>query len=150
MVRGEVEIIGSWAEAIPVIRRRAGMPVRAIPFGPDIYTTGMVALDWVDADVVRRMVEAFREAVQHQRQNPLAGLDELCRRHPTVDADAVLEEWSILSGYLDADRPGLMDRTRWQRTLEHLCRTHGLAPVTVDDLCRPDLVRERVGGRASG
>lgn len=150
MVRGEVEAIGSWAEAIPVIRRRAEMPVRAIPFGPDIYTTGIVALDRIDADVAGRVVDAFSEAVQHQRQNPAAGLDELCRRHPTVDADAALEEWSILSGYIDAARPGLMDQARWQRTLEHLCRTHGLAPVTVEEVCRVDLVRERVGVAACG
>ncbi len=149
MVRGEVEVIGSWAEAVAVIRRRAQTAVRAIPLGSDIYNTGLVAADHLDSDIVGRMAAAFSDALQHQRQNPDAGLAELCRHHPDVDADAVREEWSVLSGYLGPRRPGVMDRARWQATIEHLRQIHGFSHVTVADLIREGLVGESVLTRAS-
>ena len=142
LAAGDVDVIGSWAEAVAVIRRRAGLPVRAIPFGPPVYTTGLVADDSVPAGVVVRTVDALVDALHHQRRDPTAGLAELCRAHAGVDADAALEEWAVLDEYLFAGgRPTAMDEARWHATAEHATRTHGFPPVPLADLCRTELLR---------
>lgn len=144
MVRGEVEVIGSWHEAVTTIRRRAEMPVRAIPFGPDIYVTGLVAGDAVEPEVVQRTVEAFSDAMEQQRHNPILGLHDMCQRHSNLDPAAVSEEWSVLSTYLDPSRPGRMDASRWEATLLHASHTHGFSPAPLAAICREELLREPV------
>lgn len=140
MVRGEVDIIGSWAEAIAVIRHRAEVPVRSIPLGPDVYATGLAAAGHVPDELARRMATAFAAALDQQRRHPSLGLDDLCRDHPRVDPAAALEEWDILTGYLRADGPGRMRADRWQRTLDHVCATHGFSPAVAADVCREGLL----------
>lgn len=138
---GEVEVIGSWDEAIAVIRRRAGVPVRSIPFGPGVYTTGVVAADTVGRDVAARMVEALRAAFEQQRTDPELGLEELCRRHPAVDPDGALEEWAVLEDYVFAGgQPLAMTGTQWEATIAHAVRTYGLSPVSVGEVCREELL----------
>lgn len=139
LVDGEVDAVGSWEEAIAVIRRRAGTDVRAIPFGPRVYTTGVVAEDRVPAEVVTRMVSALRAAFEEQRSAPHLGLDALCRRFPGVDPGAALEEWGILVDYVFAGgRPLAMTAEQWERTIAHAARTHGIVPLAVDQVCRTD------------
>ncbi len=150
MVRGEVEAIGSWHEAVTVIRRRAEMPVRAIPFGADIYVTGLVAADTVEPEVVQSTVEAFSDAMEQQRDNRILGLDDMCQRHSSLDPAAVSEEWSVLSTYLGPSRPGLMDTSRWEATLAHASQTHGFSPAPVAEICRGELLREPVAADVAG
>lgn len=149
MVDGEVDVIGSWDEAIVVIRRRAGLAVRAIAFGPDIYSTGLIVRDGVSPDVVGRTVQAFSDALRRQVQDPTPGLDELCRRFPILQHSDVLEEWSILSRYLNAERPGVMEADRWSDTLAHAAETHGLAAPEVSEVCYEALLRESVGASSA-
>lgn len=138
---GEVDVIGSWAEAVAVIRRRAGVPVRAVPFGPAVYTTGLVAAERVAPEVVRRMVDALLAALFRQRAQPRLGLEELCGRHPGVAAASALEEWAVLDEYVfAADQPGAMDAARWQATMDHLARTHGIPPRPLEQVCRTELL----------
>lgn len=138
---GAVEVIGSWDEAIAVLRRRAGVPVRSIPFGPQVYTTGVVAQDHVSGDVVARMVEALRDAFEQQRSNPELGLDDLCRRYHGVDRAGALEEWAVLDDYVfGTGQPLAMTDHQWEATVAHAVRTYGLTPVAVGEWCREELV----------
>lgn len=141
LARGELDAIGSWHEAVAVIRRSAGIPVRPIPFGPPVYTTGLVAADAVEPDVVARMVRALTAAFRRQRRRPGLGLDALCRRFPTVEPERVAEEWSILEHYVFADaRPAAMDEERWAATLDHVCAAHGFGRPPVAAIAREELV----------
>ncbi|HSH60852.1 MAG TPA: ABC transporter substrate-binding protein [Acidimicrobiales bacterium] len=139
--RGEVDVIGSWAEAVAVIRRRAGIPVRCIPFGPPIYTTGLVAPDQVRHDVVTRMAAALSEAVSQRCQRPDLGMEQLCERFPAVRPADAAEEWSILESYLLERRPAAMDADLWQDTLRYESDTHGFAHHPTRQVVREELMR---------
>lgn len=129
---GEVDVIGSWEEAVAVLRRRAGVPIRSIPFGPQVYTTGVVAQDHVPADVVIRMTEALRAAFEQQRAEPELGLDDLCRRYPRVDRAGALEEWAVLDDYVfGTGQPLAMSYHQWEATIAHAVHTYGFTPMEV-------------------
>ena len=141
LAEGEVDVIGSWDEAVAVIRRRAGVPVRSIPFGPQVYTTGVVAADTVPPEVAARMVAALRAAFEQQRADPELGLEELCRRHPAVDPDGALEEWGVLDQYVFAGgQPLAMTWAQWEATIAHAARTYGVTPMAVAEVARAELV----------
>lgn len=141
LAEGEVDVIGSWDEAIAVIRRAAGAPVRSIPFGPQVYTTGVVAAEHVPGGVAARMVEALRAAFEQQRGDPGQGLDELCRRYPAVDRDGALEEWAVLEDYLFATgQPLAMTADGWAATIAHAVRTYGITPLAAAEVCREELL----------
>lgn len=141
LARGEVEVIGSWDEAIAVLRRRAGIPVRSIPFGPLVYTTGVVAGDHVPGEIASRMVDALRAAFERQRSDPELGLDEFCRRYPGLDRAGALEEWAVLDDYVfGAGQPLAMSDHQWEATIAHEVRTYGLTPMAVGEVARSELV----------
>lgn len=141
LATGEVDVIGSWAESVAPLRRRAGMAVRPIAFGPDVYTVGIVADASVPPAVAARMVRALSAAYVDQRRRPGTGLDELCRRFPSVPPADVVEEWSLLDPYIFAGgRPLAMERGRWSATIAHAAATHGFAPPVVADVCREALL----------
>ena len=139
LATGEVDVIGSWAESIAPMRRRAGVPVRSIAFGQPIYTTGVVAADGLPAGVVEHMLAALAEAYAQQRDLPGLGVGDLCGRFPKVVAADAVEEWGLLDSYIFGDGPALaMDAARWRATLEHGARAHGFAGVALDVLCRTE------------
>lgn len=141
LARGEVDAIGSWEEGIAVVRQRAGIPVRAIPFGPDVYTTGLLAADSVSTEVVERVVHAVAAALAGLRRRPDLGAAELCARIPGVDAGRVAEEWGVLSPYLFGPaEPLVMGRDRWEATLRHARRVQGFPPLDVAAVCREELL----------
>lgn len=142
LARGEVDVIFSWAEAMPLIRQSAGIPVRSIPFGADIYATGLVAADDVAPGVVSRMVQALRAALEQQRRQPSLGIAELCARLPSVGPDRVREEWVMLNNQvLVGDECLTMHSQRWVATIEHVCRTHGFDILPVVDVVRADMLQ---------
>ncbi len=142
LARGEVDVIFSWAEAIPLIRRSAGIPVRSIPFGGEVYATGLVAADDVAPAVVARMVEALRAAFEQQRRQPGLGIAELCARFPAVGRDRVREEWAILNTHVFiGDKCLTMDPDRWVATIEHASRTHGFDTPPIPDVVRADMLQ---------
>jgi len=125
--RGEVDAAASWVDAVPVLRDRAEVALRAVPVGLDVYTTGIVAAERVPGPVVARMQAAVAAALEAQRADPTAGLDELARRYPDIDPGAALEAWALLEPYAFAPPgPGAVDGERWQRTLDHAAATHRL------------------------
>jgi ABC-type nitrate/sulfonate/bicarbonate transport system substrate-binding protein len=141
LARREVDAIGSWEDAVAVVRERAGIPVRAIPFGPDVYTTGLLAADSLPGEVVGRVAAALAAALVAQRERPDAGVAELCARFPTVAPGRVAEEWSVLTRYLfGPEGPGAMRADQWAATLEHTARVQGLPRLDVGEACREDLL----------
>ena len=129
--RGEIDASASWVDAVPVVRERAGVAVRAVPVGPDVYTTGVVAADRVPRSVVARMQAAVAAALEAQRADPTTGLDELARRYPDIDPGGALEAWTLLEPYVFVPPgPGAIDEARWRRTLDHAAATHRL-PVEI-------------------
>jgi ABC-type nitrate/sulfonate/bicarbonate transport system substrate-binding protein len=143
LARGEVDAIGSWEDGIAVVRQRAGIPVRAIPFGPDVYTTGLLVADSVPTEVVQRVVHAVAAALAGLRRRPDVGVAELCARIPRVDADRVGEEWAVLSRYLlGPAEPLVMRRDRWEATLRHGRRVQGFPLLDVAAVCREELLAE--------
>lgn len=146
LAEGEVDAIGSWAESIAPMRRRAGIAVRAIPFGPAVYTTGVVASDRVAPELAARMVAALSDAYLAQRERPRVGLGELCRRFPTVRAVDALEEWAVLDGYVFAEpAPLAMDADRWRSTIDHAARTHGFPRRPLGEVCRDEALARSDG-----
>ena len=146
LARGEVDAVGSWEDGIAVVRKRAGIPVRAIPFGPDIYTTGLLAADSVPTEVVGRVVHAVAVALASLRRRPDLGVAELCARVPGVDAGRVAEEWAVLSRYLFGPaEPLVMRRDRWEATLRHARRVQGFRRLDVAAVCRGELLAPPTG-----
>ena len=141
LARGEVDAVGSWEDAVAVIRERAGIPVRAIPFGPDVYTTGLVASDSLPAEAAAAAASAFAAALAAQRAHPDVGVAELCARFPSVGAERIGEEWSVLSRYaFGAGAPGTMRVDRWEATVRHGARVQGFPVVDVAEVCREELL----------
>lgn len=141
LARGEVDAVGSWEDGIAVIRERAGIPVRAIPFGPDVYTTGLLAAASLPSEVVQRVVRAVAAALAALRLRPDLGVAELCARIPGVGPDRVAEEWAVLSRYLFGPAgPLVMRPDRWEATIRHAERAQGFPPVDVAVLCRQELM----------
>jgi len=133
--RGEVDVVPDFADLVPRIRRQAGVPVRAVPIGHEVYASGLVAGDRLPDDLVERMRRALGAALRLQRDEPEAGLDALAERYPGVDRADALEGWSlVMPNIFTGAAPGSMDPVRWQETIGHACTTHGLpvpAPETV-------------------
>ena len=125
--RGEVDVVADFADLVPRVRRQAGVPVRALPLGHEVYASGLVAGDRLPDDLVGRMRDCVAGALQLQRDDPAAGLAELSRRYPGVDPADALEGWSLVEpNIFTGAGPGSMDPARWQATIAHACTTHGL------------------------
>lgn len=138
--RGEIDIVADFADLVPRTRRQAGIDVRAVPVGVDVYSSGLVAADRLPDEVVDRMVAAVGAALEHQRQDPRAGLGEFRRRYPGGDTDEALEGWSLAEPNIFVGvRPGSMDPDRWESTAAFLTETHGFPAVEPTTLYRPEL-----------
>ncbi len=135
LARGEADAVPDFADLVPRVRRQAGIAVRAVPVGLDVYASGLVAGDRVPAELVERMRESIVAALELQRDDPKAGLSELVHRYPGVDPADALEGWALVEpNIFTGARPGSMNPSRWQETLTYACTTHRLplpAPETV-------------------
>lgn len=151
MARGEVDMVCDFVDLLPRIRRQAGVAVRAVPLGLDIYSSGLVAADRIPDEVVSRLQSAIAAALEAQRADPEAGLDELARRYPDADPLEALEGWELaapniftgpvtpLAGPL-GPRPGSSDPETWARTIVHVAAAHGLPAPDPETVFRRDLV----------
>lgn len=138
--QGEIDVVPDFVDLLPRVRRQAGVPVRSIPVGPDVYASGLVAADRLGDDVVRRMRAATVAALEQQRSAPHAGLDELARRYPEADPADAVEGWSLAEpNIFTGAEPGSMRSSRWADTLAHLAATHGLPLLAPDTVYRPEL-----------
>ena len=141
MVRGECDMVCDFVDLLPRVRRQAGVAVRAVPLGLDVYSSGLVAADRLPDDVVSRIQSAVAAALEHQRQDPEGGLDELVARYPDADPLEALEGWSLAAPNIFTGLvPGSSDLDTWARTITHLAGAHGLPAPEPETVYRPELV----------
>ena len=141
MARGEVDMVCDFVDLLPRVRRQAGVAVRAVPLGLDVYSSGLVAADRLADEVVARMQAAVAAALEAQRQDPEAGLDELARRYPDADPLEALEGWALAEPNIFTSSPLLSsDPKTWARTVTHIAGAHGLPAPQPDTVYRTSLV----------
>lgn len=138
--RGEVDVEADFVDLLPRVRRQAGVPVRAVPLGVEVYASGLVAGDGVPLELVTRAGAAVVAALEAQRRHPGAGLAELARRYPEVDPAEALEGWVLAEpNVFTGEEPGSMDPARWEGTVAHLSAAHALPAPPPDTVYRPEL-----------
>jgi NitT/TauT family transport system substrate-binding protein len=152
MARGDVDMVCDFVDLLPRIRRQAGVAVRPVPLGLDVYSSGLVAADRIPDDVVARLQSAIAAALEAQRADPKAGLDELAVRYPDADPLDAVEGWELavpniftgastpLAGPLGPATPGSSDPETWARTIAHIAGAHGLPAPDPDTVFRRHLV----------
>ncbi|MCA1570301.1 MAG: ABC transporter substrate-binding protein [Chloroflexi bacterium] len=134
LARGEIDMIANLAELLPIDQGRAVVPLRAVPAGPDVYTSSVLAADSVADEVVGRMRAAVVASFERQRTDPRRGVTELRAMYPDVDADVAVETWLGLEPYVfGPPGVGTMDAVGWERTVAWAIRTHGLPGRVADE-----------------
>lgn len=141
--RGDVDVVPDFADLLPRVRRQAGIDVRAVRVGADVYASGLVAGDHVSNEVAVRMRHAVAAAVERQRQAPETGLEALRRRYTGVDPDEALEGWRLAEPAIFTEVPvGAMQAERWQATVDHYTAGHGLSATDPITAYRPELASD--------
>jgi NitT/TauT family transport system substrate-binding protein len=141
MARGEVDMVCDFVDLLPRIRRQAGVAVRPVPLDLDVYSSGLVAADRIPDDVVARLQSAVAAALEAQRLDPKAGLDELDRRYPDADPIEAVEGWELgVPNIFTGPTPGSSDPETWARTIAHIAGAHGLPAPDPDTVFRRQLV----------
>jgi ABC-type nitrate/sulfonate/bicarbonate transport system substrate-binding protein len=141
LAAGDVDVVPEFIDCRPRVRRQAGIRVRGIPVGPDLYSSGLVAADRLPADLVRQVQAALADALEAQRQDPKAGLDELERRYPDADPADALEGWQLAEPYIfTGPPPGESEPERWVASAEFAAAAHGLPVPSPESIFRPDVV----------
>ena len=141
MARGEVDLVCDFVDLLPRIRRQAGVPVRPVPLGLDVYSSGLVAADRIPDEVVSRLQSAIAAALEAQRLDPRAGVDELAVRYPDADPREAVEGWELAApNIFTGPTPGSSDPETWARTIAHLAGAHGLPAPDPDTVFRRELV----------
>ena len=137
--RGAIDAVPEFVDLVPRVRREAAIPVRAIAFGTEVYSSGLVAADDLPAELVERMRAALVASLQRQREQPRRGLAALGERYPEVDPEAAVEGWHLAEPNIFTGAPvGAMDPARWEATLAHVARARGLAAVEPTTVYRPE------------
>ena len=138
--RGEVDVVADFADLLPRTRRQAGVPVRAVPLGLEVYGSGLVASDRVHLDVVHRMRAAVVAALEHQRTHPTAGVEQLRHRYPDADPADAVEGWQLVEpNIFTGGEPCAMETGRWAETLAWTASAHGLPVPEAETVYRPEL-----------
>jgi NitT/TauT family transport system substrate-binding protein len=144
--RREIDAVPDFADLVPRTRRQAGVPVRAVPLGVEVYASGLVAADRVPDNLVASMRVALTESLLRQRANPTAGLDELRARYPEVDPADAVEGWRLVEpNIFTGVEPGSMEAERWRHTIAWTAAAHGVVAPPPETVYRPELALAPTG-----
>ncbi len=139
LARSEVDAVVDLVDGLPRVRRLAGIAVRPIPTGLEVYASGLVAGDHVPLETAWQMRNAVARALEAQRDDPETGMPELRRRYPEADEHDALEGWRLLAPYIfNGAAPGSMNGARWEQTISHLCAARRLAPPAPETVYQPE------------
>ena len=137
----EIEVVPTWVDTMPLVRRHAGCQVRAVSVGLDIYATALLAADRLPSEVVRRFRDALSDGFALQSSDPEIGVEAYSSRFPDIPLDDVRDAWLAFKPYGIGDGPPCsMDEGRWDLTAKHTAFAHGLPAVRPDRLYRPELL----------
>ena len=137
---GAIDVMGDFVDLQPKIRRIAG-PIRALPFGIDVYASGLVAADSLHLELVRRMRDAVVEALRAQAASPEGGVAPLLRRYPDVDAGDGLESWRLIAPLIFTESgPGTMTEDVWHRSIAYAATVHSLPTPPLGTVVRSELL----------
>lgn len=137
---GLIDVMADFVDLQPKIARIAG-PVRAVPFGIDVYASGLVAADRVPLELAKRVRDAVIDALTQHRAAPELAFDALVARYPDVDPDDALEGWRLIEPLIFTERGvGSMTAERWERSLEYSATVHGLPVPDLDTAFRSELL----------
>lgn len=144
--RGHVDVVADYIDLLPRTRRQAQTALRAIPVGPDAYSSGLVAGDSVSSDLAATMREALVAALECQHDDPSWGIDALCERYPEVDPVDAREGWALAEPNIFTGVPvGSMDADRWAFTVKHLADAYGVAAPAGQVVYREELLAPAPG-----
>lgn len=133
-----IDVMGDFVDLQPKIRRIAG-PVRALPFGIEVYGSGLVAADRLPLELVTRMRDAVVDALRQQRATPERGVAPLLERYGGTNAEDVLESWRLIEPLIFADGgPGTMTLEGWRRSIDYAATVHRVARPRDDAVYRPE------------
>lgn len=150
LATGEVDVVPTWADTLPVVRRTAGFAVRAIPLGIGAYASGVIAADRVPTDVASRMRDALAAALELQRQQPELGVQAYRARFPQIPVDDIRLSWSSFVRHGWGDHPaGSMEEGTWDRTVAITAAAHSLPRAAPESLYRRDLLPDVLAGVAA-
>jgi hypothetical protein len=142
--RGEIEVVTDYIDLLPRTRRQAGIPLRAIPVGPDAYSSGLVAGDSLSADLIVTMRAAVAAALERQRSDPEWGVAALCDRYPEADPADAREGWALAEPNIFTGVPvTTMDRCTWDFTLAHLSAAYGKPSPAPEQVYREEFLATR-------
>jgi NitT/TauT family transport system substrate-binding protein len=137
---GRVDAVADYVDIAPRLRRQSGIEVRAVPFGLEVYSSGLVAADRLSHERVTDMRAALVAALEAQRSSPADGVESLVRRYPDIDPTAALEGWALVEPYIFTDVPtGAMDAGRWADTVAFSAAAHRIPAPDPTSVYRPEL-----------
>lgn len=137
---GTIDVMGDFVDLVPKLRRIAG-PVRALPFGIDVYASGLVAADRLPVELVQRVRDALVEALTQHRAAPDLAVDALVERYPDIDPDDALEGWHLIEPLIFTERGvGSMTDAGWERSVEYSSHVHGVSKPDGDSVFRRELI----------
>lgn len=134
---GDLDVVPSWIDSLPVIETAAGCEIDTIALGPDVYASGVVATDDVSDDAVRRMRDALAAGMLRQHEDPVSGISAFARQFPHVAVDRIVRSWSLFEPFASgSDSPGTMTDSKWAAAADYSASTHGLPRLAHSALYR--------------
>lgn len=150
LARGAIDAVPEFVDLLPRISRQSGITLRAIPFGTEVYASGLVASDHLAPELAWRMRAALSATLERQRRDPRRGLDVLEERYPEIDRDAAVEGWHLVEPNVFTGEPvGSMSPERWADTLAHVAKARGFASLDATTVYRADFAAETRGAAAT-
>lgn len=137
LAAGDIDLVANFTELLAIDRHRAGVELRAIPLGAEVYSSSLLAAEGVSDDRVATMMAALSATFELQRLQPTRGIAELCREYPTVDPVDAAESWHALEPFIfdgPGDPLGPGDPAGWERTIAWAARVHGLRSTATRDV----------------
>jgi ABC-type nitrate/sulfonate/bicarbonate transport system substrate-binding protein len=142
LARGEIDALPDFVDLVPRTTQQAGIPVRAIHFGLDVYGHGLVAADRVPAETVARMIDAVAAALERQQQQPRTGFGAMAARYPEANLDFAEEGWRLGEGNIFTGEPvGSSTPEGWAATIAYTAAAHNVPAPPAETVYRPDAIR---------
>lgn len=140
LAAGKGDVAADYVDLLPdyqAAARTHDADVAALMFhdaGIDVYGSGLVAgTDLIAArpEVVEKTAAAIRDALVVTHDDPSAGADALLARFPDAGRERAISGWTAGQELIfGPGELGVMDDSKWARTIDYHSATHGTGAVT--------------------